>query len=64
MADELSRKNNLLVEMQAKVISFEAFKENYHIDPHFGNLYIPTVAVGIATCQVSKGLNYVYLNVH
>lgn len=64
MADELSRKTNFLVEMQVKVIGFEAFRENYHNDPHFGNLYIPTVAERIATCQVSKGLNYVCLNVH
>ena len=39
MADGLSRKTNFLVEMQAKVIGFEVFKENYQDDPNFGNLY-------------------------
>ena len=39
MVDGLSRTTNFLVEMQAKVVSFEVFKENYQDDPHFGDLY-------------------------
>ena len=39
VADELSRRTNFLVEMQAKVVGFDFFKENYQDGPHFGNLY-------------------------
>ena len=28
-----------MVEMQAKVVSFEVFKETYQDDPHFGDLF-------------------------